>query len=481
MKAIDRLIDLLPIPVLVAVAFIVLGAWILKEVSHETVGLVMQQPRFHALTVAVFMLTVTYYLVVLVLRDAPVLDPGRMAILVARFEGDPDNRVQAHVLETAKTYVSKLGLQDRVGVYGLARQCSTHLDACRPARKKMNDATLWGTFYPDAILHLNVSRPDSDLESRNTISDFPESQQLERVLIDVLPALTENTMQVGSERVHLEGGQVVEALRILEQRISRLEKPRQQNPGQWPARFLDQRRLLISVGINKYERAPQLSFAVKDAQDFARLLPSLGEGSVVLTDAAATGSGIRGAMKAVAAYATADDQVWLYFAGMGINKDDESYILPHDVEPGKLASTAISLREVWQWVEGLPSRQVIVITDACGIEGPGAPRDEVPLLEGEIHEDHGGRVLIAGSRADEFVSESADLKHGIFTAFVLAGLRGGADTNGDSIVSLGEFYYYLRNAVAEYPPRRIPQHPTLYYRQTDDFYLVAVGEGSDQR
>ncbi|MCP4660917.1 MAG: hypothetical protein GY856_36410, partial [bacterium] len=58
-------------------------------------------------------------------------------------------------------------------------------------------------------------------------------------------------------------------------------------------------------------------------------------------------------------------------------------------------------------------------------------------------------------------------KHGAFTYHLLAGLRGGADENGDQIVSLGEIMEYVREQVKQdTEARQIPAiGPTSFDRQ----------------
>jgi hypothetical protein len=71
------------------------------------------------------------------------------------------------------------------------------------------------------------------------------------------------------------------------------------------------------------------------------------------------------------------------------------------------------------------------------------------------------RVVLMGSREDE-LSYS-----GGFGPYIIDGLRGYADTNGDNVVSAEEVFYYAQ-------PRSPMQHPTMYDGYAGDLPLITV-------
>jgi len=58
-----------------------------------------------------------------------------------------------------------------------------------------------------------------------------------------------------------------------------------------------------------------------------------------------------------------------------------------------------------------------------------------------------GRVVITASGPNEVALESPDLGHGIFTYYLLEGLAGKADRNGDGLVTVSELYEYVEDQV----------------------------------
>jgi uncharacterized caspase-like protein len=58
-----------------------------------------------------------------------------------------------------------------------------------------------------------------------------------------------------------------------------------------------------------------------------------------------------------------------------------------------------------------------------------------------------GRAIITASRPTEVSIELPELGHGIFSYYLVNGLKGAADLNRDGIISLQELYEYLEQQV----------------------------------
>jgi uncharacterized caspase-like protein len=52
-------------------------------------------------------------------------------------------------------------------------------------------------------------------------------------------------------------------------------------------------------------------------------------------------------------------------------------------------------------------------------------------------------TVIAASQADQISSSSPDLKHGIFSYYLMKGMEGDADADSDGLITLGEMQRYL--------------------------------------
>lgn len=68
-----------------------------------------------------------------------------------------------------------------------------------------------------------------------------------------------------------------------------------------------------------------------------------------------------------------------------------------------------------------------------------------------------GRVIISACSANEISKEDDSLRHGVFSYFVLKGLKGEADFDGDGIITVSELFGFLSKKVPEASGQ--DQHP----------------------
>ena len=104
----------------------------------------------------------------------------------------------------------------------------------------------------------------------------------------------------------------------------------------------------------------------------------------------------------------------------------------------------------------IESDQVVVFLDACYSGAAGgrtfaskrtrASRIDDVFLERLTRSK--GRVIVTASRANEVSLELPELGHGVFSHYLIQGIRGTADLDRDGIVSLQELYQYLEQEVS---------------------------------
>jgi uncharacterized caspase-like protein len=87
-----------------------------------------------------------------------------------------------------------------------------------------------------------------------------------------------------------------------------------------------------------------------------------------------------------------------------------------------------------------------------------------------------GRAILTASRGSEVSLEVPELGHGLFTHYLVQGLRGAADLDRDGIVSLQELYQYLEQQVSQ-KSRSIGgnQHPVMKGELEGLMPLIKVG------
>jgi uncharacterized caspase-like protein len=232
------------------------------------------------------------------------------------------------------------------------------------------------------------------------------------------------------------------------------------------------------IGINDYPNLPKLKYAVNDAREFHRLLVERNrvpaENVVLLLDEKADLKNIRKAFGThLRSLAGENDLVIIFFAGHGSTERDskspdqdglEKYLLPHDTEPKDLYSSAIPMREIAYIFERIRSERLIFIADACYSGASGGRTVNVGSVRSGIHDGFldrvasgKGKVILSASAANEVSVEKDELQHGVFTYYLLEGLRGFADTDNDGTITVDEAYQY----VSEKVPRATgqEQHP----------------------
>ncbi len=109
-----------------------------------------------------------------------------------------------------------------------------------------------------------------------------------------------------------------------------------------------------------------------------------------------------------------------------------------------LGSESYSYDRLRKRLDALGADVRLVVLDSCSsgemTRSKGGQR-RPPFLEDDAS-DVRGYAILTSSAADEVAQESDDLQGSFFTHFLVSGLRGAADVNGDSRVTLNEAYQF---------------------------------------
>ncbi len=76
--------------------------------------------------------------------------------------------------------------------------------------------------------------------------------------------------------------------------------------------------------------------------------------------------------------------------------------------------------------------------------------ESVDLFYKKLSSSGGGTAFLLSSKSEEFSLESQGLRQGIFSYYLIQGLKGEADQNKDRIVTLDELYTYVYREVRTY-------------------------------
>jgi len=233
-------------------------------------------------------------------------------------------------------------------------------------------------------------------------------------------------------------------------------------------------RFAVIIGVSDYldTRIPSLRYANKDAKAVYDWLISPDGGKYspshvkLLLDQDATGKNIRNALFIWLKQAIQEDVVMIYFAGHGSpespNTPNNLFLLPYDAFYDEIATSGFPMWDIETALKRfIKAKKVVVIADACHSGGVGQPFDVAkrasrainvnPISSGfqNLSQIGDGVCVISASDDKQFSQESKDWGggHGVFTYFLLEGLKGNADYNKDKNVTLGELIPYLSEQV----------------------------------
>jgi uncharacterized caspase-like protein len=233
--------------------------------------------------------------------------------------------------------------------------------------------------------------------------------------------------------------------------------------GPTPARVRQKWALVVGIDSFTDKRIPSLHYSVKDSSDFVDFLKDPKGGQfdpahiIHLANEKATLEGIREGLGRLRVNAQPDDLVVVYLSSHGSPRDIDpngvSYVVVHDTnldDAATLYATSLQMIDLVQQVNReVRARRVVLVLDTCfsgdaltslqaGAGGTAArgfsaavPRDKAAADSGPPAFSAAfqnltigyGRAVITASRANQESWESAKLRNGYFTHYLIDALR----------------------------------------------------------
>ncbi|MCL4456330.1 MAG: caspase family protein [Nitrospirae bacterium] len=223
--------------------------------------------------------------------------------------------------------------------------------------------------------------------------------------------------------------------------------------------------VVIGIDYAGREDMPNLQYAATDAKKVYSLLvdPRYGgvpkENAVLLLNEKATRNEMVAALRKIKTW---DGYVYVYYSGHGAPKTKgdkfmDAFLVPHDAvitDPEAMEDTSIKMSYLQELVDTSNAKGVMVALDAC-FSGGGksiVPKGGKPLVgimvTPEIMKPKGtGKVIITSSATNEQSWEDErELKSGIFSHYLLEGMKGGAGK--DMWVKVDELADYIKENVS---------------------------------
>ena len=147
-------------------------------------------------------------------------------------------------------------------------------------------------------------------------------------------------------------------------------------------------------------------------------------------------------------------EVFVFFSGHGLPSQDGKslYFLPWGVDKDFVEKTAINQQEIIASLQAVQPKSVTMFIDSCysgqAKGGETLLASARPIaLKAEANAYPPNFTVISASAPDQLSSSSPDLKHGIFSYYLMKGMEGDADLNKDSKITVAEMQEYLTDMV----------------------------------
>ena len=241
------------------------------------------------------------------------------------------------------------------------------------------------------------------------------------------------------------------------ERVADLDQLEKLNPNKLKFNHLTKDKVAIVIGIEKYGRTAEATYANSDAKyfyEYARLVFGIPQKNIkLLIDNDANLIQSLGVLNKWLPSKINKNRTELiiFFAGHGLASNDgkELYLLPQDSDPDLLDRTALSRNELFKNILKLKPKKVTMFLDTCY---SGVSRNEKTLLASArpvrmVTEEQSDIsnifTIFSASKLDQISSGLKEANHGIFSYYLMKGLEGNADFNNDKKITNGELLSYI--------------------------------------
>lgn len=236
----------------------------------------------------------------------------------------------------------------------------------------------------------------------------------------------------------------------------------------------------LIVGIDNYRSVLAANYGERDAETFRRYAQTvLGvpeENIIFLAGQKATRTDFTKYIEEwLPRNVEKNSRVYFYYSGHGAPDPSKGtpYLVPWDGDPEFLESSAYPVPRLYEKLNALKAKEVVVLLDSC-FSGQGGrsviAKNLRPLVNVvEPPRPKGNKLsILTASSGDEVAGALDERGHGIFTYYLLKGLQGEADADHNGHLDLDELYTYMSRGVLRAAHRQNrEQHPKLETSKVD--------------
>jgi hypothetical protein len=221
------------------------------------------------------------------------------------------------------------------------------------------------------------------------------------------------------------------------------------------------KNLGLIIGIEDYNQMPKVKYARNDAlivrDYFIQVLGIPKENVITLLDMDATKIRIEQYLKKdIPNNAAQDATLYVYFAGHGMagTVKGEPYLMPYDADTRFIEKSGYKLISLYRDLQQLNLHRAYVFLEACfnakafPISARLVKGDRPPLFNVEPDPAPSkSNIFLCAASANQTRNLFAEKRHGLFTYYLLRGIKGEADINDDGWNSVKEVYDYIYSYV----------------------------------
>ncbi|MDW3206933.1 MAG: peptidoglycan-binding protein [Alphaproteobacteria bacterium] len=229
------------------------------------------------------------------------------------------------------------------------------------------------------------------------------------------------------------------------------------NPIRTPTRTNPDAVALI-IGTETYRSLPDATYADRDAKAFADYAQYvLGVPPTRIKTLVGEEAGFGSIRKALSLWLpslveTGKSDVYVFFAGHGLTDGDATgaYLLPYDGDAELLQFLAIQRGDLIEELAALNARSATVVLDTC-FSGPGRADDMLvasrPVFSVPSPTVPAGVAVLSAASGRQTAGTLPQRRHGLFSYFLMRGLEGEANADGDDVLTLGELSAWVSDKV----------------------------------
>lgn len=213
----------------------------------------------------------------------------------------------------------------------------------------------------------------------------------------------------------------------------------------------------VVIGIEQYrQKLPTADFATHDAQIMAEYLIKVmgypAENVVILLNDKASKSDFDKYLgRWLSNNVEKDSSVFIYYSGHGAPNPNtgDAYLVPYDGDPAFIDDTGYSLQRLYEQLGRLPAREIVVALDSC-FSGAGGrsvlAKGARPLVMNlqSAFVLPGNVTVMAAAKSSQISSTYEEKSHGLFTYFMLKGIKEGNMVKQDGSIAVGDLFTFMK-------------------------------------